>query len=131
MQYVCENENEEVLRLLASNHTVKDLILRIGANTSSLAKLRNEGFDTKEMRELIEIGAINIENDHWLKNCVWKGDCTFLYLTAPLRLSEKGLGVFNRICHRCYCVMKLQDHTSSLKHRHNADDRAATLELRK
>jgi hypothetical protein len=95
MQYVCENENEDVLRLLASNNTVKDLILEIGTSTSSLAKLRNEGFDTKEMQELIGIGAINIENDYWLKNCVWKGDCTFLYLTAPLRLSEKGIGVFN------------------------------------
>ncbi len=108
MQYVCENENEDVLRLLASNNTVKDLILGIGTSTSSLAKLRNEGFDTKEMQELIGIGAINIENDYWLKNCVWKGDCTFLYLTAPLRLSEKGIGVFNRICHQCYCIMNHQ-----------------------
>lgn len=125
---MCENENEDVLRLLAFNHAVKDLILEIGASTSSLAKLRNEGFDTKEIQELMQIGVINIENDYWLKNCVWKGDCTFLYLTAPLRLSEKGLGAFNRICHQCYCIMKL-DHTSSLKQWHNADDRAATLEL--
>ena len=106
MQYVCENENEDVLRLLAFGNTVKDLILEIGTSTSSLAKLRNEGFDTKEIQELIEIRAINIENDYWLKNCVSKGDCAFLYLTAPLRLSEKGLGVFNRLSHQCYCVMK-------------------------
>ncbi|MFZ0511818.1 MAG: hypothetical protein WAM14_09450 [Candidatus Nitrosopolaris sp.] len=106
MQYVCENENQDVLRLLAYTSAVKDLILEIGASTSSLAKLRSQGFNTKEIQELIEIGLINIENDHWLKNCVWEGDCTFLYLTAPFRLSQKGLGVFNRICHQCYCVMK-------------------------
>jgi hypothetical protein len=29
-----------------------------------LAKLRDEGFDTKEIQELIGIGAINIENDY-------------------------------------------------------------------
>ena len=44
MQYVCENENEDVLRLLASNSTVKDLILEIGASTSSLAKLKESRF---------------------------------------------------------------------------------------
>ena len=108
MQYVCDNENEDVLRLLAFDNTVKDLILEIGAGTSSMAKLRDEGFDTKEILELLGIGVINIENDHWLKNCMWKGDCTFLYLTAPLRLSEKGLGVFKRIYHRCYCIMNYE-----------------------
>jgi hypothetical protein len=106
MQYVCENEHEEVLQLLAFDNTVKDLILEIGASTSSLAKLRNEGFSMREIQELIKIDAINIENDYWLKNCVSKGDCSFLYITAPLRLSEKGLGVFDRISHQCYCVMK-------------------------
>jgi hypothetical protein len=108
MEYVCENENEDVLRVLASDNTIKKLLLEIGTSTSSLAKLRDEGFDTKEIQELVEIGVIYIENDYWLKNCVWKGDCTFLYLTAPLRLSEKGLGVFNRIYHRCYCIMNYQ-----------------------
>ena len=108
MGYVCENENEDVLRAFAFDKTIMNLILEIGTSTSSLAKLRDEGFDTKEIRELLGIGVINIENDYWLKNCVWKGDCTFLYLTAPLRLSEKGLGVFNRIYHRCYCIMNYQ-----------------------
>ena len=107
-EYACENENEDVLRVLATDNTIMNLILQIGTSTSSLAKLRDEGFDTKEIRELLGIGVINIENDYWLKNCVWKGDCTFLYLTAPLRLSEKGLGVFNRIYHRCYCIMNYQ-----------------------
>jgi hypothetical protein len=108
MHYVCENENADVLRLLTFDNTVKDLILEIGASTSSLAKLRNEGFCMRELQELIELDAINIENDYWLKNCVSKGDCVFLYLTAPLRLSEKGLGVFNRLSHKCYCIMKHQ-----------------------
>jgi len=63
MHYVCENENEDVLRLLAFDTTVKDLILEIGASTSSLAKLRTEGFCMREIQELIELGAINIEND--------------------------------------------------------------------
>jgi len=105
MGYVCENENEDVLRVLAADNTIKKIILEIDTSTSSLAKLRDEGFDTKEIQELLEIGVVKIENDSWLKNCVSKGDCTFLYLTAPLRLSEKGLGVFNRIYHRCYCIM--------------------------
>ena len=108
MEYVCENESEDVLRVLASDNTIMNLILEIGTGTSSLAKLRDEGFDTKEIQELIGIGAINIENDYWLKNCVWKGDCTFLYLTAPLRLSEKGLGVSNRIYHKCYWLNSMQ-----------------------
>lgn len=106
MQYVCETEKEDVLRLLASNSMVKDLILEIGTNTYSLARLKSRGFDMKEMQELVEIGAINIENDYWLKNCVWKGDCMFLYLTAPLKLTEKGLGVFNRIRNQCYCIIE-------------------------
>jgi hypothetical protein len=108
MQYVCENENEDVLRLLAFDNTVKDLILEIGSSTSSFTKLRNEGFHMKEIQELLEIGAINIENDHWLKDCVSKGDCAFLYFTAPLRLSEKGLGVFNRLSHQCYCLWNMR-----------------------
>jgi|SRR5215831_9556120 len=108
MGYVCENENEDVLRVLASDKAIKKLVLEIGTSTSSLAKLRDKGFNTKEVQELLEIGVVKIENDYWLKNCVWKGDCTFLYLTAPLRLSEKGLGVFNRIYHRCYCIMNYQ-----------------------
>jgi len=66
MQYMCDNENEDVLRVLAFDNTVKDLILEIGASTSSIAKLRNKGFHLKEIQELLEIGAINIENDHWL-----------------------------------------------------------------
>lgn len=107
MQYVCENENEDVLRLLAFDNTVKALILKIGTSTSSFAKLKNEGFRMKEIHELLEIGAINIENDHWLKDCVSKGDCAFLYLTAPLRLSEKGLGVFDRLSHQCYCLWNI------------------------
>ena len=66
MQYMCDNENEDVLRVLAFDNTVKDLILQIGDSTSSFAKLRNEGFRMKEIQELLEIGAINVENDHWL-----------------------------------------------------------------
>lgn len=108
MGYVCENENEDVLRILAFDNTIMNLILEIGTGRSSFAKLRAEGFDTTDILELLSIGVINIENDYWLKKCVWKGDCTFLYLTAALRLSEKGLGVFNRIYHRCYCIMNYQ-----------------------
>jgi len=108
MGYVCENENEDVLRVLAFDSTNMNIILEIGTSTSSLAKLRDEGFDTKEIRELLGMDVINIENDYWLKNCMCKGDCTFLYLTAPLRLSEKGLGVFKRIYHRCYCIMNYE-----------------------
>jgi len=96
MQYACENEDEDVLRVLAFDNTIMNIILEIGTGTSSLAKLRDEGFGTKEILELLRIGVINIENDYWLKR---KGDCTFLYLTAPLRLSEKGLEVFNRLSH--------------------------------
>ena len=107
MQYACGNEDEDVLRVLAFDNTIMNIILEIGTGTSSLAKLRDEGFDTKEILELLGIGVINIENDYWLKNCMWKGDCTFLYLTA-LRLSEKGLGVFKRIYHRCYCIMNYE-----------------------
>ena len=109
MQYVCENENEDVLRVLAFGNTVKDLILKVGASTSSLAKLRIEGFRMNEIQELLEIGAINIENDHWLKDCVSKGDCVFLYFTAPLRLSEKGLEVFDRLSHQCYCLWNINN----------------------
>jgi len=54
--------------------------------------------DRKEIQELIEISALNIENDYWLKSCIWKGDCTFLYLTAPVMLSEKGKEVKNLWC---------------------------------
>lgn len=108
MQYVCENENEDVLRVLAFDNTVKDLILKVGASTSSVAKLRNEGF-RMEIQELLEIGAINIENDHWLKDCLSKVDCVFLYFTAPLRLSEKGLEVFNRLSYQCYCLWKINN----------------------
>jgi hypothetical protein len=35
MQYVCENENEDVLRVLVFDNTVKDLILEIGFSASS------------------------------------------------------------------------------------------------
>lgn len=109
MQYVCENEDEDVLRILAFDNTIKNLILAIGANTSSLAKLRNEGFRIKEIQELLKIRAISIENSHWLKDCVSKGDCIFLYFTAPLRLSEKGLGVFNRLSNQCYCLWNINN----------------------
>jgi hypothetical protein len=125
MQYVCENENEDVLRLLVFDNTVKDLILEIGPSTSSFAKLRSEGFRIKEIQELLEIGAINIENDHWLKDCVSKGDCAFLYFTAPLRLSEKGLAVFNRLSHHlCYCLWNI----NYIWHRRHRAKRSITRE---
>lgn len=106
---MCENEDEDVLRVLAFDNTIKNLILEIGTSTSSLAKLRNKGFWIKEIQELLEIRAISIENDRWLKDCISKGDCIFLYFTAPLRLSEKGLGVFNRLSHQCYCLWNINN----------------------
>lgn len=108
MSFICENESEDVLQLLASNRKVMELILEIGVCTSCLVELMNQGFLMKDILQALEINSLTIENDYWLKNCVYKGDCTFLYLTAPLRLSEKGVAVFNRICHQCYCVMKYQ-----------------------
>lgn len=38
MEYVCENESEDVLRVLASDNTIMNLILEIGTGTSSLAR---------------------------------------------------------------------------------------------
>jgi hypothetical protein len=49
MQYACGNEDEDVLRVLAFDNTIMNIILEIGTGTSSLAKLRDEGFDTKEI----------------------------------------------------------------------------------
>ena len=80
----------------------------MGVGTSSLAKLMNKGFHMKDIQQALEINSLDIENDYWLKNCVWKGDCTFLYLTAPLKVSEKGAGIFNRLHHECYCIVNYE-----------------------
>ena len=107
MSFICEKENEDVLRLLASNRKIMELILELGVvvNKSSLVELMNQGFQMNDLQHALEINLLNIENDFWLKNCVWKGDCAFLYLTAPVKLSERGIGTFNRLCHECYCIV--------------------------
>ena len=107
MPFICEKENEDVLRLLASNKKIIELISDLGTvtNKSSLVELMNKGFQMKDIQHALEINLLNIENDFWLKNCVWKGDCAFLYLTAPVKLSERGMGTFNRLCSECYCIL--------------------------
>jgi hypothetical protein len=49
---VCEKENEDGLRLLASNRNVMELILRLGVvvNASSLVGLMNQGFRMKDIQ---------------------------------------------------------------------------------
>ena len=60
--FICENENEDVLRLLASNRKVMELILEMGVCTSSLVKLMNQGFDMKDIQKALEINSLDIEN---------------------------------------------------------------------
>jgi hypothetical protein len=55
--FICENENEDVLRLLASNRKVMELILEMGVCTSSLVKLMNQGFDMKDIQQALEINS--------------------------------------------------------------------------
>ena len=73
MSSICESENVDVLRLLASNRKIVELILELGVGTSSLAKLMSQGFHMKDIQQALEIDSLDIENDYWLKNC----DITF------------------------------------------------------
>jgi hypothetical protein len=91
MSFICENENEDVLRWLASNRKFIKLILDLGVGASFIWEVMNQGFHMKDIQQALEINLLNIENKDWLKNCVRKGDCTFLYPAAPPRLSEKGV----------------------------------------
>lgn len=112
MSSICEmeKENEDVLRLLASNSKIIELILELGVVTDkpSLADLMNQGFQMKDILQALQINLLNIENDLWLNNCVWKGDCAFLYLTAPVKLTEGGIGTFKRLSRKCYCIINYE-----------------------
>ena len=107
MSSICEKENEDVLRLLASNRKIMELISKLGTvvNASSLAELMNQGFHMTDIQQALEMNLLSIENDFWLKNCVWKRDCAFLYLTASLKLSDTGIKTFNRLYGECYCIV--------------------------
>jgi radical SAM superfamily enzyme len=52
MSFNCEKENEDVLRLLASNRKIMELILELGVvvNKSSLVELMNQGFQMNDIQ---------------------------------------------------------------------------------